>query len=975
MRRYRLIRFVTPLALSVLSAGMQAAETGWNRLLGSHDYSDPANWVGGLINNIFHSSLVLENSLYLRFPAGYATTGDLQFSYQQGSDTYSVFIAPASARQTLTLGGDVHFTPQESRPGSRPALFFGDIYAQDIDLGGISREIEVGAGSFVRTDDDGVISNGGILKTGGGELLIQGVNTFREGVEVRAGRLTYQGSGALGTGLLAFTGPAELASDGGGPILNATRISAELTLTGDHSISHSGAVNLAGQTRTISLGFESVGLAGIFSGVISNGAMAIKSVEGSGGTLVLSGDNSYAGGTTVTGASLALAHKNALGSGGLVLNEGAQIGSFGTFGGPVGADAVPNPVTITGNITTGVTFGGAQQLEFSGPIDLGSATRTITTLNQEVILSGTVSGGPGVGLIIEGLGALSLPRPNTFDGGLMLRGGSLRFGDPESVGSGTLTLAGGFLTFGGLQYTGVNAIDNPVALRGDVSIVGTVELIGPIDLGSSASRLRNSGGTPITLAGVISGSPSGSLTLAGSSGEFIIMNANTYTGGTVLEGPTVSGPRVRLGNKAALGTGPVQITGDVNLRADVALIGINAIANSVTVGANFTFGTTQPLELAGPINLANGNRLITMSNSAGVTLSGGVAGGGSNGALTVEGSGRLTLSGLSSYTGPTTVRGGSVLVPISAPAGAPGPLGSAMTAVTLGHTNSGAGAALLTAGPVTIGRNVIIASGLRTVTLGGFTADASTFSGNISVNRAVTLAAVAGGTVRFAGTISGGNHTITKGSAGTVILENANVYTGATTVAAGALLVNNTTGSGTGSGSVAVTAGELGGRGFISGSVSVGNGTGTADAVLSPGDGIGSLRTGALAFLSDGAFKFELNSTLQESDQVFASGAVSLGNAVFSGVDFGSATLPEDFRFVLIENTSSASTTGQFFNLSEQNPVQIGQNHFVIEYDAAIGVDALANDVVARVVPEPGTATLLGFAAAIAIGRRRRPRP
>ena len=80
------------------------------------------------------------------------------------------------------------------------------------------------------------------------------------------------------------------------------------------------------------------------------------------------------------------------------------------------------------------------------------------------------------------------------------------------------------------------------------------------------------------------------------------------------------------------------------------------------------------------------------------------------------------------------------------------------------------------------------------------------------------------------------NGALTKSGAGTLRLTTQNTYAGGTTVSAGRLLVNNTTGSGTGSGIVSVDAGVLGGTGTIAGALTVNN-AGT----LSPGTSIGTL--------------------------------------------------------------------------------------------------------------------------------------
>jgi autotransporter-associated beta strand protein len=68
------------------------------------------------------------------------------------------------------------------------------------------------------------------------------------------------------------------------------------------------------------------------------------------------------------------------------------------------------------------------------------------------------------------------------------------------------------------------------------------------------------------------------------------------------------------------------------------------------------------------------------------------------------------------------------------------------------------------------------------------------------------------------------NGALSKTGLGTMNLGNANTYISGTTISAGRLLVNNTTGSGTGSGSVTVNGGTLGGIGTIAGAVTVNSG-------------------------------------------------------------------------------------------------------------------------------------------------------
>ena len=80
------------------------------------------------------------------------------------------------------------------------------------------------------------------------------------------------------------------------------------------------------------------------------------------------------------------------------------------------------------------------------------------------------------------------------------------------------------------------------------------------------------------------------------------------------------------------------------------------------------------------------------------------------------------------------------------------------------------------------------------------------------------------------------NGALAKAGPGTMRLTAASTYSGGTMIATGKLLVNNSTGSGTGGGGVAVNGGILGGTGTIAGAVTV-NSLGT----VSPGVFIGTL--------------------------------------------------------------------------------------------------------------------------------------
>ena len=98
---------------------------------------------------------------------------------------------------------------------------------------------------------------------------------------------------------------------------------------------------------------------------------------------------------------------------------------------------------------------------------------------------------------------------------------------------------------------------------------------------------------------------------------------------------------------------------------------------------------------------------------------------------------------------------------------------------------------------------------------------------------------VAGGSGVFSGVVqnTGSPLTFVKVGSGTQTLSGANTYGGGTIVSNGTLLIDNASGSGTGTGAVTVVSGAtLGGTGFMAGPVNLG-----AAAVLRPGDPVGSL--------------------------------------------------------------------------------------------------------------------------------------
>jgi autotransporter-associated beta strand protein len=182
---------------------------------------------------------------------------------------------------------------------------------------------------------------------------------------------------------------------------------------------------------------------------------------------------------------------------------------------------------------------------------------------------------------------------------------------------------------------------------------------------------------------------------------------------------------------------------------------------------------------------------------------------------------------------------------------------------------------------------------------------------------------------------------------GTFTLENANTYLGGTRVERGQLLVNNTGGSGTGSGPVQVNSGKLGGKGIIAGAVTVGTG-GRNPAVLIPGNrGTGLLVIqNTLAFGSNGACQWQFDTRTLQATEAFAQSVTIDSSSTFSATARGTLQLPLGTVFTVISNTAVTPIAGTFANLPHGGTITVGSNTFQANYEGGDG-----NDLTLTVVP------------------------
>lgn len=190
---------------------------------------------------------------------------------------------------------------------------------------------------------------------------------------------------------------------------------------------------------------------------------------------------------------------------------------------------------------------------------------------------------------------------------------------------------------------------------------------------------------------------------------------------------------------------------------------------------------------------------------------------------------------------------------------------------------------------------------------------------------------------------------ITKVGTGTLTLGGANTYSGGTTVEAGELVVDNSVGSATGSGPLKVNAGVLGGRGFISGNVTVGtdNGPGAAlRTAINTRELINLVIRGSLTLKSDASFQSRLHPDRNQADRVTANGVTIGDGAMFGFIGQRFASLPEGSVFTVIDNQSSTPISGHFTNLPDGGTITYSVTSFQANYEGGNG-----NDLTLTVVP------------------------
>lgn len=589
--------------------------------------------------------------------------------------------------------------------------------------------------------------------------------------------------------------------------------------------------------------------------------------------------------------------------------------SFGDTVIPDGTLTDLTSATLNGDVT--IQSGGALKLELPATSVLANSITNNGTIGDystsTITLTGAVS---GTGAFLKaGAGTTILSGSNTYTGVTYVSTGTLQTGAANVIGQQSAVA---------LEMGGTLDLNNFQQSVGSVSGSGSITL-GTAALPAEAGLVTGSGGklTPGAGSGFGGAVSSSTVTLSGAT----VTSAGGITATT--SGGSTSGATLNLGLGNSSGEGAFMVIGasgtggaamvTTNAAMGTLVLSSSSASSSVGVilgGATLALGQSN----SGGGSVLNGSGTLTLSGSLGVggvisiingssfslDVGGGTNGGGTNdveiinggnffGTLVISGTNFITTIIPNAFTGSIMNSTGASLTIAGDLTLAAGQSASVSVTggdlLTLTGSNGVIGSTTLSGTTFTVTRvnTSSLNSNLRSLASADFVLPESTgngvlITGNDNTNRI------------YSGTISG-NGSVVKVGTGIWNLTGSNSYTGLTTVADGALLVNGSV-----AGDVFVWGGYLGGSGTIGGSV-------LNQGIVGPGNSPGTLTiAGDYSQSSTGFLVIQIAST-SVFDHLAVSGQASLdGGVLVQCLDGFKLQRGDTFSFL----TAAGGITGQF---------------------------------------------------------------
>jgi hypothetical protein len=723
--------------------------------------------------------------------------------------------------------------------------------------------LDVDGGALVT--DSGNITGGTnttITKTDTGTAILSGNNTNTGNVSVMAGVLQVNGNTSLGNGVTTTVSTNATLALGGA---NATYINKNITLNGGGVSGEAALWNAAGNQTWgnstagfITLGSDSsIGAVAnttlTVGGNLAAGTSNVTFGDGGTGTVQLNGNITSTGGVsneTISSGTLATNGTNLLVSNStLAVNSGATLNM------------------TAGNETVGTLTG-------AGAVSLGNRTFTLGGGNVDSTYSGTISS-------------------TNSTVGTVLKTGTANFtlsGSANEVSANTFKLASGDLILGNN-----NVISNTTNLNlagGTLNVNGMQDIFGNITVSANSTvdyQGLNGGNIAAAVTGAVA-SPTANLTINNWTGGYASTAGGTVLGGNssllYFSGVTSNATLLSLAadtSFAGWGNGTLISLGGNAYEIVPLLSGSNDFYWRGNGGSTWTSTTW---------TLGNGTASVGPSAAGSIAIFG-----------DTDGSGHAVTNTTVQMNSGRTV--GSMIFTETSAADAYKITSSNTTAQTLTLQGTGGSNAYITVSGnqanvigssnanrvnLSLGSNLTIAnndSNTTGMTLGNLTGTLETFT-----NGGFTTTVTGTGNTVINMVMSGSGGLIDNGL-GNLVLNEANTYTGNTTLTQGYLQLGNNTAVGTGN--LVINGGTLGAIGasrtvsdnyFINNSFAVGNVDGS-NLTLS---GTGVLGAGNDTVAVASGVGLTLSGAISGSGNLTAAGPGSLtitnGNNSYTG-DFG----------------------------------------------------------------------------------------
>ena len=554
---------------------------------------------------------------------------------------------------------------------------------------------------------------------------------------------------------------------------SAYALSSTITVTGTQTIGRlsisgtgapplftGGALNLDNNGAAATLNLARSGTT-VMSSMLS-GSSRISISESNNSVLLISGSNKYTGGTALSGTSIQYDNISPsgtpFGTGAIFFNGINNTGTtYLTCTGTAGTQW-NNQLVLNSDLVVSATSSSAS-FNTTGSVDLGGATRTIVLgPTQNCSLAGSVSNGALV-ISRSGNGFFLFSSSNSFTS-LLLTSGTVLMNNSATLGSGTVTINAGTVLSdnrggkilavpvtgsGGviINTSGTNTWSGANSYTGNTTVSGGWIMSGLLGSGSYAGNIVGSGAATMTLSPsgpqILSGTISGASSVVLSSSNYMLTfnGANTYTGGTILNGTNFA-----YGNTSGqpFGTGTTTVnglsgSGTTTLAYTAATTGIIFSGKYIFNSDFIMTGSTSP-SFQGVLDLGGGNpRSLIFQGPGSQTLSGSII----NGNLTIsKASGAsLSITGTGNTYGTMTCLGGNITFTNTATTGtgaisnsttiSDARTGSSLMAVPISGTGSfnhnGTGNTLLSSSCTYTGTTTVSAG---TLTLTGTLANSAT---------------------------------------------------------------------------------------------------------------------------------------------------------------------------------------------------------------------------------------------------------